>query len=73
MTATLRAAFSALSRISGSCGSFSCSTMKRLTWRIASAPSRDERMHLLSHGWKQTRAQMLASGLRSRCIFSASS
>ena len=30
-------------------------------------------MHLLSQGWKQTRAQMLASGLRSRCSLSASS
>jgi hypothetical protein len=40
---------------------------------MATAASRDPRWHLLSHGWKHTRPQMLASGLRSRCSLRASS
>ena len=34
---------------------------------MATGSSRPPRAHLLSQGWKQTRPQMLASGLRSRC------
>ena len=34
---------------------------------MATGSSRPPRWHLLSQGWKHTRPQMLASGLRSRC------
>ena len=72
MIAILRLALAGLSRTSGSCGLVSFSTMSRLTARIESGASNFARRHLLSQGWKQTEAQMAASGLRSRCSRSAS-
>ena len=40
---------------------------------MATGSSREPRAHLLSQGWKHTRPQMLASGLRSRWRRRASS
>ena len=61
-TATLRLAFTALSRTSGSWILSSCSTKWRLRNRIDTASSRPERRHLVSQGWKHTREQTWASG-----------
>ena len=70
--AIFRAAFCSFSRTSGSWIVTSWSTMNRLMPRIETGASSVERRHLSSQVWKQTREQMAANGLRSRCSRSAS-